>query len=106
VTHRPSRAPAQEEETVATTPLRSSTSTVDATYRNLSTAELYEHAIRNGEGIVSAHGSLVVRTGKHTGRSPQDKFIVRERSSANKIWWGSVNQPLSEEHYDRLPRGC
>jgi phosphoenolpyruvate carboxykinase (ATP) len=93
---------ARKEKTVATTQFPSSTSAVEATYRNLSTAELYEHAIRNGEATVSAHGSLVVRTGKHTGRSPQDKFIVRERSSAGKIWWGSVNQPISEEHYDRL----
>ena len=45
---------------------------------------------------------LVVRTGKHTGRSPKDKFVVREPSSAGKVWWGEVNQPISEEHYDRL----
>ena len=75
---------------------------IQATYRNLSTAELYEHAVRNGEGIISAYGSLVVRTGSHTGRSPQDKFVVEEPSSAANIWWGEVNQPLSEEHYDRL----
>jgi phosphoenolpyruvate carboxykinase (ATP) len=65
-------------------------------------AELYEDAIRAGEGIVAADGPLVVRTGKHTGRSPEDKFIVREPSSADKIWWGPVNRPISEEHYDRL----
>jgi phosphoenolpyruvate carboxykinase (ATP) len=75
---------------------------IEATYRNLSTAELYEHAIRNGEGTVSAHGSLVVRTGKHTGRSPKDKFLVREPSSEKKVWWGEINQPLAEESYDRL----
>ncbi|HET9615224.1 MAG TPA: phosphoenolpyruvate carboxykinase (ATP) [Candidatus Limnocylindrales bacterium] len=69
---------------------------------NLSTAELYEDAIRAGEGIVAAEGPLVVRTGKHTGRSPQDKFIVREPSSAGKIWWGDVNRPIALEHYDRL----
>ena len=69
---------------------------------NLSTAELYEEAVRHGEGIISAHGSLVVRTGKHTGRSPLDKFIVEEPSSAGNIWWGPVNRPISEEHYDRL----
>jgi phosphoenolpyruvate carboxykinase (ATP) len=69
---------------------------------NLSTAELYEDAIRAGEGMVAAEGPLVVRTGKHTGRSPQDKFIVREPSSDSKIWWGEVNRPISEEHYDRL----
>jgi phosphoenolpyruvate carboxykinase (ATP) len=87
---------------VATTQLRSSASNIDATYRNLSTAELYEHAVRNGEAMISAHGSLVVRTGQHTGRSPKDKFIVREPSSEGKIWWGPVNQPISQEHYDRL----
>src|SRR4051795_5254500 len=69
---------------------------------NLSTAELYEDAIRAGEGIVAAEGPLVVRTGKHTGRSPQDKFIVREPSSDGKVWWGEVNRPIDEAHYDRL----
>ncbi len=69
---------------------------------NRSTAELYEDAIRAGEGIVAAEGPLVVRTGKHTGRSPLDKFIVKEPSSARKIWWGDVNRPIALEHYDRL----
>jgi phosphoenolpyruvate carboxykinase (ATP) len=87
---------------VATTKPRATSPSIDATYRNLSTAELYEHAIRNDEGIISAHGSLVVRTGKHTGRSPKDKFVVDEPSSRAKVWWGPINQPLSEAHYDRL----
>jgi phosphoenolpyruvate carboxykinase (ATP) len=69
---------------------------------NLSTAELYEDAVRAGEGLIAAEGPLVVRTGKHTGRSPQDKFIVKEPSSARKIWWGEVNRPIALEHYDRL----
>ncbi len=69
---------------------------------NLSTAELYEDAVRAGEGVIAAEGPLVVRTGKHTGRSPMDKFIVREPSSARKIWWGDVNRPIALEHYDRL----
>ncbi len=69
---------------------------------NLSTAELYEQAARSDEGIISAHGSLVVRTGEHTGRSPKDKFVVTEPSSEAKIWWGEINHPISEEHYDRL----
>ena len=69
---------------------------------NLSTAELYEDAIRHGEGLVAAEGPLVVRTGKHTGRSPEDKFIVDEPTSRDKIWWGPVNRPISEAHYDRL----
>ena len=69
---------------------------------NLSTAELYEDAIRHGEGLIAADGPLVVRTGKHTGRSPEDKFIVDEPSSHGKIWWGTVNRPISEANYERL----
>ncbi len=69
---------------------------------NLSVAELYERAIAADEGVIAADGPLVVRTGQHTGRSPRDKFIVREPSSAAKVWWGEVNQELSEASYDRL----
>jgi len=69
---------------------------------NLSTAELYELAVRENEGVLAANGPLVVRTGQHTGRSPKDKFIVVEPSSEAKVWWGDVNHPISEEHYDRL----
>ena len=69
---------------------------------NRSVAELYEDAIRAGEGLVAAEGPLVVRTGTHTGRSPKDKFIVDEATSRDRIWWGEVNRPISEAHYDRL----
>jgi phosphoenolpyruvate carboxykinase (ATP) len=69
---------------------------------NLSAAALYEAAIRDAEGLIAAEGPLVVSTGTHTGRSPKDKFIVREPSSEASIWWGDVNHPISEEHYDRL----
>ncbi len=69
---------------------------------NLSTAELYELALREGEGLLAADGPLVVRTGQHTGRSPKDKFIVVEPSSEANVWWGDVNHPISEGHYDRL----
>jgi phosphoenolpyruvate carboxykinase (ATP) len=69
---------------------------------NLSVAELYERAIRAGEGLVAAEGPLVVRTGEHTGRSPKDKFVVREPWSQDKVWWGEVNQEISEAHYDTL----
>ena len=69
---------------------------------NLATAELYEDAVREGEGVIAADGPLVVRTGQHTGRSPLDKFIVREPSSEASIWWGAVNHPISEADYDRL----
>ena len=69
---------------------------------NLSVAELYERALAEGEGTIAAEGSLVVLTGKHTGRSPKDKFVVREPSSQDKVWWGEVNHEISEANYDRL----
>ena len=69
---------------------------------NLPTAALYERAIAAHEGQVAAEGPLVVRTGEHTGRSPKDKFVVREPWSEAKVWWGEVNHEISEEHYDRL----
>src|SRR5580765_8372027 len=73
---------------------------IDESRHNLTTALLVEHAIRNGEGMLGADGPLVVSTGQYTGRSPKDKFVVEEPSSKDKIWWGSVNQPLSEDHFD------
>src|SRR3954452_12520158 len=72
------------------------------TIANLAPADLYERAIRAEEGILAADGPLVVRTGTHTGRSPKDKFIVREPSSEANVWWGDVNHPITEAHYDRL----
>jgi phosphoenolpyruvate carboxykinase (ATP) len=69
---------------------------------NLSTAALYEASVRDGEGMIAAEGPLVVSTGTHTGRSPKDKFIVREPSTEAGIWWGDVNHPISEAHYDKL----
>src|SRR5215217_9161739 len=82
----------------------SGTTTVDLknAKHNLRTAHLYEEAIRNGEGQLAASGPLVVSTGQYTGRSPKDKFVVEEPSSKDKIWWGSVNQPLSEQHFDKI----
>ena len=69
---------------------------------NLSPARLVEAAVRNREALLSAEGALVVRTGRHTGRSPKDKFIVEEPSSTGSIWWGEINQPIGEERYDEL----
>jgi phosphoenolpyruvate carboxykinase (ATP) len=69
---------------------------------NFSVAQLYEAALAAEEGILAAEGPLVVRTGKHTGRSPLDKFLVVEPSSEDHVWWGDVNHPVSEENYDRL----
>jgi phosphoenolpyruvate carboxykinase (ATP) len=63
---------------------------------------LYTHALLRGDARLAEGGALVVDTGIHTGRSPRDKFVVREPSSEGRIWWGSVNQPLSEEHFEGL----
>ena len=70
--------------------------TIGPDRHNLNAALLYENAIRNGEGLLASSGSIVVNTGQYTGRSPKDKFITEEQSSADKIAWGSVNQPISE----------
>jgi phosphoenolpyruvate carboxykinase (ATP) len=69
---------------------------------NLTEAVLYEHAVRRNEGLIAADGPLVCRTGQHTGRSPNDKFIVREPSSEQHIAWGGPNRPMSTEQFDRL----
>jgi phosphoenolpyruvate carboxykinase (ATP) len=69
---------------------------------NLSESVLYEEAIRRHEGLIAADGPLVCRTGHHTGRSPNDKFIVREPSSEKNIAWGGPNREMSPEHFDTL----
>ena len=68
---------------------------------NPTTSLLYEHAVARGEARIAEGGPLVVDTGLHTGRSPKDKFIVREPGSEDRIWWDG-NKPFSEERFDRL----
>ncbi len=77
-------------------------SKVNNIYWNLNAAELVEHAVSIKEGKLSQNGSLVVQTGVFTGRSPKDKYFVNEPSSFKDIWWGSVNQQLSENSFDKL----
>jgi phosphoenolpyruvate carboxykinase (ATP) len=60
------------------------------------------HALTRGEALLAEGGPLCVDTGRYTGRSPQDKFVVQEPQSEDRIWWGKVNQPLSEEHFEGL----
>jgi len=69
---------------------------------NLSRARLYEAALRRGEALLAADGPLVCETGPHTGRSPNDKFFVKEPSSEGQIAWGAVNKPLSADHFRAL----
>jgi phosphoenolpyruvate carboxykinase (ATP) len=73
-------------------------------YWNLPTPMLVERIVHRREGLLAHLGAVVVRTGHHTGRSPRDKFIVREPRTEQELWWGEVNQPLSEAHFDSLHR--
>ena len=66
------------------------------------TSQLYEHALARGDARLAEGGPLVVDTGEHTGRSPKDKFVVREPGSEDRIWWGDVNAEISEEHFEQL----
>ena len=68
-------------------------------YANLGTAPLVEHAVRNGEGLLAKDGPLVVATGKHTGRSAKDKFIVRDAETEETVWWGKTNVAMTPEHF-------
>ncbi|OMP67404.1 phosphoenolpyruvate carboxykinase (ATP) [Domibacillus epiphyticus] len=63
---------------------------------------LVEKVLKRGEGILTASGAVRAETGKYTGRSPKDKFTVEEASVKDKIDWGSVNQPISEEKFNNL----
>lgn len=71
-------------------------------YWNLSTPMLYEQVIRRREGLLSHLGPIVVHTGDHTGRSPNDKFTVKEPSSEKDIWWGEVNRSISQDQFDGI----
>lgn len=73
-----------------------------AVYRNLTPAQLTEHALRRGEGTLSATGALVVKTGKYTGRSANDKFIVDTPAVHDDIAWGKVNRPMEKEKFDAI----
>ncbi len=68
---------------------------------NLGAAQLYEEALRRGEGRVAEGGPLVVATGTHTGRSPNDKFIVRDKTTEKTVWWDN-NKAISPEHFALL----
>lgn len=76
--------------------------TTNNIYENLSVAELIEHSIKRDEGILSDTGALVINTGKYTGRSPNDRFIVRQKSIEDMVSFGGRNQPLEEQVYINL----
>ena len=73
-----------------------------ALHWNCTAAELRAHALRRGEGIIAEGGALCVVTTPHTGRSPGDKFIVRDPESSERVEWSRVNQPMTPEHFAAL----
>src|ERR671930_1684719 len=77
-------------------------STEQRVYRNLTPSQLYEHAVRRREGVVAKGGPFCAVTAPHTGRSPNDKFLVDEPESSERIWWGKVNQPIARDKFERL----
>ena len=81
---------------------RQGIATAAVIHANLGTAPLIEHAVRNGEGVLSRDGPLVVATGKHTGRSANDKFIVKDANTADTVWWGKTNVGMDPAHFAAL----
>ena len=73
-----------------------------AVHWNLLTGPLVEQAVQRGEGMLAAEGPLVVATGKHTGRSAKDKFIVQDAETQDTVWWGKTNVPMTPAHFAAL----
>jgi len=71
-------------------------------YWNLTPAELIEETILRGMGNIAANGALCINTGKFTGRSPKDRFIVKDDITADKVDWNAINKPFDSEKFDRL----
>jgi phosphoenolpyruvate carboxykinase (ATP) len=69
---------------------------------NLAPEELYAEALSRSEGKLASNEALVVETGKFTGRSPKDKFVVRHADSEKNVWWGTVNRDISQENFEKL----
>jgi phosphoenolpyruvate carboxykinase (ATP) len=76
--------------------------TAKTVYWNLTTEELYEEALKRGEGNITDGGAFTVNTGKHTGRSPNDRFFVETEDVKNTIWWHKGNKGISEENFEKL----
>ncbi|GAA4805672.1 phosphoenolpyruvate carboxykinase (ATP) [Olivibacter ginsenosidimutans] len=71
-------------------------------FYQLSVTELVEHAIKNGEGKLTSDGALAADTGKFTGRSPRDRYLVYDQQTANTVWWGDINQALEPIYFQQL----
>ena len=71
-------------------------------FENFTTEELVQKALERNEGTLTDMGALAADTGEFTGRSPKDKFMVRDAKTADTVWWGSVNQPIESEQFNAL----
>lgn len=71
-------------------------------FYNIQVPELVEHSIKNGEGVLGSNGTLIVRTGERTGRSPNDRFIVRDETTEKNIDWNKINLPIEEDVYHHI----
>ncbi|UOQ71137.1 phosphoenolpyruvate carboxykinase (ATP) [Hymenobacter cellulosilyticus] len=94
-------------DTAATTSLRNRLqplgfSQTGEVHLNLTPAELVEHALRRGEGTLTDTGALMADTGKFTGRSPKDRFVVQDANTAESVWWGDINIPFDADKFDQL----
>jgi phosphoenolpyruvate carboxykinase (ATP) len=73
-----------------------------AVYENLTTEQLVQKAVERKEGVLTNTGALAADTGEFTGRSPKDKFMVKDSATEHSAWWGAVNQPFESEKFDQL----
>ena len=71
-------------------------------HRNLSGEELQKITVKNNWGVETENGTLAVNTGNFTGRSPQDRFLVKDDYTSDKVWWGKINKPISPDNFDLL----
>tara|TARA_Y100000991_G_scaffold160266_1_gene122475 strand:+ start:1142 stop:2743 length:1602 start_codon:yes stop_codon:yes gene_type:complete len=72
------------------------------THWNLSSDELQEHALKKGQAKLTSQGAITINTGKFTGRSPLDRFIVKDSITKDSVWWGDINIPFDEKNFDQL----
>ena len=79
-----------------------SLNTKGTVYWNSPTSVLYEQAVKREEAIIAESGPLVATTSPYTGRSPNDKYVAREPSSHDQIWWGKINQPISADRFEHM----
>ena len=71
-------------------------------YYQLSADELTKKTVEKKQGTISDTGALVVQTGKFTGRSPKDRYLVKDNITSERVWWGDINIPFSPQDFDSL----